>query len=460
MTETKVTVHENTVTVRTAGVQGPQGVQGIQGETGPQGEVTTDALNAAFDMVLTSMGIIVPPTAFEMAPNMLITKVADEYRTNVDASDYAITGKTYYVGYPGASGANDGLTKETSLASLNAALLKSDVDVVMMSPGTYTRDLNYFNTVNLTRSVSIIGDGGMAKIGAHSLLSWTLHSGTTYKATRSGVNSVWDASIVDANGDYERLTPRASVAEVEANPGSWYLDGSNVLYVQTSDQRVADADVRAYLTIELAKIAGNLTVYLENIAIEGDSLNIRNTSAGAVPTVYAKNCSFKYAHGALPNAVTVLGANTHFQGCVAAHAHRDGYNYHVFNGVLCESVEVDCIGRDNGYAGDSINNGSSTHDAQHIIRINGEYMRNNGPNVVDVGASQSWNLGVYAHASAGVAGVPNCDFWVIGEMWLDGCESGGSDYDVVVGASSTLLIRGGAIGATRSIDPGGTVGSY
>ena len=86
--------------------------------------------------------------------------------------------------------------------------------------------------------------------------------------------------------------------------------------------------------------------------------------------------------------------------CVAAKNIDDGFNYKKGAGVTPYSVEIDCIGRDNGLTGD-IDNGSTMHEGGRIVRIMGEYMRNVGRNVHDIdNNSQSWNLGCNAHDSA------------------------------------------------------------
>lgn len=400
---------------------------------------------------------ITPPVGFGWDPGLMIENQGGSYIANVDVSQFAPTGKTYYVGHPGASDSNDGLTSGTALASMAAAVGKADAVVIRVYPKLYHRNQGIF-TINTARSISIIGDGGVALLSAHEPgMVWTLDSDATYRATRSAVESVWDSSITDERGDYQRLVKRANLAEAKAAPGSWFTDGTEV-WVHTSDGRPPDAQVLVYLQVG-SSISGAATVYLENLRFEGGRppLRIFNGGSGAtMPTVYGKNVAFKYS--AL-NGLEVLGAFTHLQGCEAARNGLDGLNYHVHNAVLCRSIEVNCVGRDNGWSGGDIHNGSSTHDGQSIVRIGGRYERNSGPNVADVNGSKAWNVGVVA-ASSTAAGGQNVNFWLDGEMWCDGCVSSGSTTDLRVQLTGSKAHLRNSILPIRSVDAGATVDAY
>lgn len=400
-----------------------------------------------------------PPDGFGWTPGITIRRNYDRtFSVDEDVADYAPTGTTYYVGYSGASDSNDGLSSGASLLTIAAALGKPDVSVVLLNPGNYTRNLARIQ--NPTRSVAIKGDGGRAILGSHSqALSWSVHSGSIYVAARSGVLWVYDASVVDGNGDYERLTNAASVGAMVQ--GSWYSDGANV-YVWHSDDRAPDSDTRVYLDVPLcdATAASAITLYFENIDFEGgdDCVDIRNGGASIIPTVYAKNCTFKYATGG--NGFRAIGVITHLQGCTAAQNGSDGFNYHALNGVACESIEVDCIGRHNGTDGGQTNNGSTTHDGQtKMVRVNGQYYSNAGPNVVDVNDGKSWVLGALAHSSTATTGVQPANFYVDGEMWLDTCETRDSTYDLVVNEGS-MYTRDLVTDGNNSVTAGSSVETY
>lgn len=380
--------------------------------------------------------------------------------TNFDVSRYAPAGKAYYVATNGNDLA-DGLTPATPLRKILTALGKADVDVVYVAAGDYHRDYQW--NVSPARNVAVIATGGVVRSTVHQTgLSW-VQDGTytnTYKATRSNTIQLRDVLYSDSNGDSQKLTQLASADLVDAAPGSWCIDGSNVVYVRLSDDRVPDADLRIYLAgINNGLVTGNVHVYAEGIVFEGGGSPFRAATSGAGQDqrIYFKNCQFKYG---TDNGLTVLGsALVIAQGCVSAKNWQDGFNYHVQNAVIPNAIEINCVGRDNGAVNGTANdNGSSIHDGGNIVRLNGEYYRNVGPNVIDIGPSLSWNLGTYAHDSASdVVGLDN-NFSITGTMWCDRCRSTGSTYDYVAAAASTLYKRL-CIG-DASDNGAGTVGAY
>ena len=303
---------------------------------------------------------------------------------------------------------------------------------IHIAEGLYDRVAGGWQGITATRSLAVYGYGSVIVSGHESGLAWAV-DGTlthTYKATRSGVGRVLDASIVDSLGDYAELVKRTSAEEVEANPGSWHLDGSNVLWVRTADGRAPDADLWPQVDA-VGRAGGDITVYLENLTFVGSSpFYMYNTAAGQTPKLYAKDCAFKYATAGIAGGLRIEGvAEVYLQGCLAARNAQDGFNYHALNGVIPKVVEIDCVGRDNGPAGaaDS-DNGSSIHEGGTIVRVGGEYCRNAGPNVIDIDGAQSWNLGCLAHDS--LAQATNVGFYSAGEMWLDRCRAYGDVTDL------------------------------
>src|SRR5699024_394102 len=198
-------------------------------------------------------------------------------------------------------------------------------------------------------------------------------------------------------GDNIQLTSLESISEVEVNPGSYYIDGSTV-YVHTHDSRslINDTDIRAYIGTFNLIYEGGSTIYLENKSFEGGRWRVWNTSNGLSLLLLAKGCSWKYMHGNQQGGLELVGGDAYLQNCVASQNRADGFNYHHGNGRKNRVIEVDCIGRFNGNRPSPIHsdNGSTMHDSGQIIRVNGAYYRNEGPNVADVNdGTQSWNLG-------------------------------------------------------------------
>lgn len=385
---------------------------------------------------------ITAPVGLGYTPPFIIPFIKPDGKAAIhgfDVSSLAPTGKKYYVDANIGNNSNDGLTPNTALKRIADAIAKSDVVEVILAPGVYART-NAMNSGVINKTVSIKAEGGRAVITAHDELTWAVSAGYTYtyEATRSSVGNVFDTKLVDKYGDYMPLVQRASIADVNANPGSWYSDGTKV-YVRTRDSRVVDNTVRAYLTVNNIRNTGNFTLYLENVDIEGGpaAVRVENSAAGQNAKVYAKNCSFKYAISA--DSFRTLGADSILQDCVAAQGFLDGFNYHAQNGFAPTAVEINCIGRNNGLRdGGGTNNGSTMHDAGTVVRVNGEYFGNSGPNVADVISSKSWNVCVISRNAASTASV---NFWNEYLMWLDSCQSYGSIVDLDVRLGGTTYRR-------------------
>jgi len=363
--------------------------------------------------------------------------------TDFDVANFKINGvgKTYYVKKTGGNDNNDGLTSDTAFATLYKAITKADVDIIVVYDGVYTRE-NAFNDASPARDISIIAATGNNDviITGHSALTWTKTADKTnvYQATRTLVVSVYDAGVLDANGDYTRLILKTSIDEVDANAGSYYIDGSNVVYVHTADSRAADSSIYSFLNVKAGSVASGKSIYLEGL----------NFIGGYTPfyaltdfiAVYAKNCTFKYG---TQNGFTQMGGTAYLQNCTCSKNSEDGFNYHSTVGeVKPYAIEINCKGYRNGL--DTNDNGSSMHDGGKIIRVNGEYYENTAHNVVDVTAdTQSWNIGCVAHDSSGGANI--CDFLVTtgaAKMWLDSCIAYGSTYSLgITDAASICYLR-------------------
>lgn len=399
--------------------------------------------------VLVDVGVAVPSGFTGWVP-FTIARENRAFTVKESVTQFKGTGTTYYVGFSGASDSNPGTSRAASFASLNKAYTMTDYDVIIVNAGLYDRNVSTVGTP--TRSHSLIGEGGDAILSRHvrtSTMSWSLQSGTCYKATVSAtVQVVCDARYPDEFGDYARCALVADIATCVSTVQSWYYDsGTTTLYVNLPDGREPDADIRVYRNGSHVTIESGITMYLENIRLEGGQTPLlvdNTTGAGGSnrPTCYAKNCRFSYAGDS--NGATVRGGITWFEDCVAAHNYLDGFNYHV-DVVACDTVEVGCQGYDNGYnpAAPGINNGSTTHDGNAILRVNGTYHDNEGPNVVDVGSPVSWNLGCRSYASrATTADEQVSNFYVSGgSMWLDHCDSEASTYDFVTTSGGTIYTR-------------------
>jgi hypothetical protein len=403
------------------------------------------------------------------------------------------TGQTYYVGYPGASDTKDGLTTGTSFGSLAKAVAMADVGkVIIKYPYFLHRSLVASSAGSpMKRDLIIQSDTpGSAIISScyETTLTvagnWIATAGqaNVWQATptagvRTAIVSAWDAKTPDANGDFVRLLLQTSVAAVTATPGSYYVDATNI-YVHTSDNRQPDGNIRVMLNqYNLYLVSNGYTLYLQDIAFEGGltAFQVLDSGAGNRPRVIARNCTFKYASDAAAgNGASMQGCISHFQNCTAAQNALDGFNYHSHNGLLCQSVEIGCIGRANGWNGGATDsqNGSTTHDGNTIVRVAGSYFGNYGPNLADVTAgTTSWNVGCGAWGStATTAAAQNCNYQSqctgAGGLWLDTCwghtdPASAAKYQLVVPtAGAKLSFRSFSGGMNFLTVAGATLAAY
>lgn len=390
---------------------------------------------SAINSIDTPIGFTYP----ESLPNISIKEVGDTGTFQVSGfniTDGMPTGTTYYVKTTGSDVA-DGLTWGTALASINVALGKGDVDVIYVETGLYTRTAG-FNGVACARDVSVIAYGGAVVSATYDHLSWAPDGGepTVSTAARSAVWGVYDGTNLDSDGDAEPLTLQANVAAVAANPGSWYKDATHV-WVLPFDSRAADNDIWAFITVKNAR-ALDKDFYIEGFELRGGtpSGDFRNVT-GAYTQVRAKDCEFKYTRDGDSGGFRTQGkVSSVCQNVVAGKNIPDGFNYHSTDGThIPVALEIDCVGRNNGENSDNIDNGSSMHEAGTVVRINGDYYGNFGPNIIDVNTSFSWNLGVHAYSSQAAA--EDTDFYIDGNMWLDKCSvvnsTSTTNYNAAVG---------------------------
>jgi len=232
--------------------------------------------------------------------------------------------------------------------------------------------------------------------------SWSKTSGRTYVYEATSIANleagfpVSDFKFIDTLGDAATYPVVADVAACDALPGSCFYDsGAQTLYVHRLDGSAPTGNEVAFWRPQSFIFQNaNFNIVLENIDFYGLPVVSRctQTSSPTPPTIYARNCTFKYVQGAGPLGGGNLrsdGGHTVSVDCVFARGRRDGANYHGWNnsGTIINpprNVEINCVGRDNGTTGAGNNQGSTTHDAGTLLRLNGTYARNEGENLSDV----------------------------------------------------------------------------
>ena len=368
----------------------------------------------------------------------------NEITTTFDITDMKLTGagETYYVSTTGDD-ANDGLSESAALESIDTAIEKSDALTIMVKAGIYKKYKGFSTAGHTNKKVNIMGYDGEVIISPYDVLVWTLSAGQTYtyEAARSAVSRVIDLKYTDDVGDYEMLTEQTTIADVETNPGSFYSDETNV-YVHTKDNRQPDSDIIEPLQTGNGYFLGNTELYLENLKLYGGRpLDVRSNADTDTPKIFAKNCEFKYSTDTFNGAGLQGTALSIFDSCIASKNNYDGFNYHIDNNILPHAIEINCEGRNNGST--TQDNGSTIHDGAKIIRINGKYFDNTGPNVIEVNDNtQSWNLGCVSSYS-NIATFDTGETFAIGQttgrgtMWLDTCIAYGGT--IRIGAESKLF---------------------
>lgn len=367
---------------------------------------------------------------------------ATSHNTQVRTSGYA-QAKTFYVDefelIDNTTGNNIISTYQTYASPL----------VVNLYDGIYNKT-NGLNDTSIGVDTVIKAVSGSPIISAENSQTWSLSSGqtNTYQSNEaSTVYRVLDSKTPDVHGDYVEYAKQTSIANVESNPGSWYW-ASNILYVHCLDNRTPDTDIHGYIAVKGIDVTDK-NVYLEGITIQGGG-NSASTSKGPINHVssgstiynlYMKNCTVKYSIND-NKGIYISKSIAYLQNCLSARNNSDGFNYH----TAAKALELECVGRDNGYTGNGNDNGSSMHEAGTIIRVNGEYTRNYGPNVIDINeGTQSWNIGCKSYNSLSALSTNNNDFMLEqGLMWLDNCKSNNSTYGVGCDATSpigTMYIR-------------------
>jgi len=341
---------------------------------------------------------------------------------------------------------------------------------VLVKPGVYAGN-DGFRDAAATATGLIVepwpGTTGRIVSSRHQTgLSWALTATrtNTYQATITTVGSVLDTTQTDANGDYEGYNLVGSIDAVEATAGTYFVSGTTV-YVHQIGGDIPGTNIRVNPNIRNAKYhTANGWAWFKGIDFEGGRHPFHQVSQapGTSNQCWFWDCSFKYSSGTSGENGFESGGQcySYFRGCIAAKNLFDGFNYYNiidgvggFNGPP-RFVEIDCIGRGNGYkaAGDT-HNGSTSHTEGRGIRINGIYTGNKNRAVHDVNDSKTLNFGCTA---GGSTGANNAVAFASGtgtdatEIWLYDCTAlprsgAGTGFDLESVTGSTIY--------TRNLDP-------
>ena len=352
----------------------------------------------SFDEDITVVSV---PSDFGVLPYKILMKNMSFYTNFSIESKKPSTSNNYFVDLDNGSNSNSGADWDNAFKTPEHASNQSGSKTIYIAGAT--RDYSRLESIvgNVNSDVNIIGvdrgNGFPVMTMFFENLTWS-SDGDSWKATRSAMSGgrIFDATNLDDDGSYIELTLVSSEADVKSTPNSWYTDGSSV-WVRTYDSRDVSANPDS---LKLAWNAnsfennGDYVTYLENIKFHGGNwvVRIRNVSSSDRPELYAKNCEFSYC--VTDNGLDLNGMHEVFlENCTASKNELDGFNHSERLSYIGRATELNCNAYSNGATSASSNNGSTMHDGGSILRINGNYRNNEGPNLHDVDdGTLSFNL--------------------------------------------------------------------
>lgn len=362
----------------------------------------------------------------------------------------------YYVSPSGSAG-NDGLTPSTPKRAISGILTTAaSASTPWVRINLADGDYGFNNQPGITfpdKNVIFRGAGGQIYIGIFvrgTGLTWTLTTGTTYSATRSGVYQVRDYGNLNSYGDPRKYTLAASQAACEATPYSYFVSGSTVYVNNGAGQ--PGSNIMLLVTASNTRFTPDKTFIVDAGAsgridfIGGATSCVRVIGTNA-QKYYARNVWYKFAPS---DNLETLGCFSLLQGGGSSGSGLDGLNYHINSAALPIAIEIGTTAFDCGASG-TTQNCSTMHDGGTIIRVSCNYNGALGPVVADVNnGTQSWNIRCEAKNCLTNSGTGDDTSWLVSsgtaKMWLDHCAysvgASASEYDLSVGVGATMYLRG------------------
>lgn len=379
-------------------------------------------------------------------------------------------------------------TAAAPFLTLSKAIRSSSQSHIYVFPGRYLY-CDYRATDTGTGKLKIVealGDGVIIcdTTGTRAqVATFTVDgSGNYYNATVSGTPMrVMRTDRRDKNGWPIPLKKATSTANLATLDSGWYFTGTTLSIRLNSGEDVTkfQQDLQIVYGTSAARclIYGDAKIAYRGIRFEGVYPYALQLTGGR-PQVFAENCEFMYSfdHGVLAE-----GGSAYLQNCLIHRATADGIGYKTSGSLVGYGAEIDCTVE---YAGDSCTygdpsqaplsdawnrNGSSCHDGGSVVRVNGVYRYNSGPDIVDAGTVgqanvTAWNVGTVAYGSvapaygSGVANETQSGFYITeGRMWCDTTKAWSEWADYYGTATGTLYTYNITGSTSRSV---GTVTPY
>ena len=343
----------------------------------------------------------------------------------------------------------------------DVALAGSGDVVIKTTDAFMDRDFSIVSSARTItdRRISVIGAGAAPTTlsAANAALSWTDDAGA-WKATRSACRAVYSATL-DANGVPVPIPAASSLANCQSTPNSWWTDNTSV-WINTGGVAPTTATHHVCVVVTLfgVTLLGSAELYVENVTFLGGHESAVSISGGATSQgkFIANNVRFvggdrrPITTGAFGNALTISDISRSLLfGCVAAHATRDGFNYHYLLVAAPDrrdrmALEYGCLSYGHGaYNTESNNNATTAHEGVVTVRINCEGYGTSGPVLADVGGCLSVLIDCHMHDSA----LSNKEIFLYvdspGQVWMHNCKGGGvGAYDLAASATVPVTIAG------------------
>jgi hypothetical protein len=424
------------------------------------------------------------PADFPWAPPFAIIQTGPAtFTTTIEPHSLRVaTSVTRYVKPTGAN-ANTGLSWAQAERSIWEALNRVGASATTiyvlgsadpLNPTIYDDDHNWISALTANVNMIVVSDEttlapgyamsstGMRAGGAR-LGTWALTASgdgpNVYEATLAAANTPY--AVIDAstltNGAPTKLTSRASIALVQANPGSYYHDTTgNVLYVRTSDSRAPDASLRPLRSAFNGRCTIAVDFYVEGMTFEGGSGRAFYAQNVGTGTFY--RCKFTCASTqgfelSVAGTVTDTTHTVYLIDCEARGNGGDGIGYTILgSGETVNALEWNCSHVGNSGAG--TDQGGSAHrlttnTGVHVIRVGSTCSMNKTQGFADVGQSTDgchvWMLGgsITGEATGYYAGNGT-------QVWLHGCVLTNNTTDLVTDNAAGVINVSGTHYATTS----------
>lgn len=359
----------------------------------------------------------------------IYTNNKGDYIVNYNKANYVnqSSTNTWYVA-PNGSDSNSGEDADhpwKALSNNTMSNLQSG-DTVIFKGGYYYRG-HGFTAKAIPVGVNLITDGNPVIITLYDdSLTWTQSGTNSWTTTRSGVRALYDITHYK-EGKFIPLTLVNSAATVDSTPNTYYIDGSNNVYVHMYDNIQPSVETLSIVlgtgsaTVTIEPTANDQKYYIKDftfIANDNGSI-VANASSYTGCSILIENTkiyntwSTSYSYDSFSNK----GFSSICDHVDCINTKKDAFNYHYSSGNLqAYGIEINCnvnnCGEGQTDSAKLSNNASTAHNTCKVIRINGNYTLCNGGVVVDIddsvgalygcliGDSYGRNYDVYASGNA------------------------------------------------------------